>query len=671
MIDPRQPSPSAARAHLAQMTRARQAVDKGSPPPLAAVVWPAGLDRSLLSTLPLTVRVSNCLNRAKLMSGNAPITVAALLRTPSFGRTSLADFVRSVEKYLVDCTLTPSTQECGSPEADVPTVAAPVAHTDHNESEKLSDGSDSNSPASLLTLDRAGAAPFRRWNLATEGFRSLLATSADVLGTATLADALRPELVRLAGRMRLDTALRSVGLHEAMLGTASLPALVSRRLQSTLDGFTENERAVVHARLVQSPVATLEEAGLRIGVTRERVRQIQVKVEPKIEAALGTELHVIALTLQERLDPIVAEAELNQHIDRVIPALSASVATLFRNALIRAMRLTLNHGLYANDQAEQLTRDVRDRAQELADDVGLVPEQQLVESLPDVHWRRVWPRLRRRSALHTIHGSLSLRDSAKARAKAALLSIGRPATREEIGALCGYEAKQVGAYLANVASVVKADRDRWGLRDWVDDVYDGIVGEIIQRIDEDGGVTTTDRLLTELPSKFNVSPQSVRAYMHTSRFEVRDGLISLANPASIRLRDLDDVVHGRDEDGAPFWTFVVETRHFRGYSVVGVPPEFAKALGCEPESGVDVAIENLPNCRALSLHWRLASTTGASLGYLAEPLRLLGLQSGDRARVAIAARRSIRLSPEHGTTPLHPQEADATLARMLRRRRAI
>ena len=606
------------------------------------------------------------------MSGNAPITAAALLRTPSFGRTSLADFVRSVERYLVDCTLTPSTQERGSPEPNAAIIAAPVAHTDHNESERLSDESSSaTSLASLLaTLDRASATPSARWNLASEGFRSLLATSADVLGTATLADALRPELLRLAGRMGLETTLRSVGLHEAMLGTASLPALVARRLQDTLDGFTEKERAVVHARLVQSPVATLGEAGLRLDVSRERVRQIQVKIERKIEAALGAELRVISLTLQERLDPIVAEAELNQQIDRVIPAVSTAVATLFRIALVRAMRLTLDDGLYANDQAERLIREIKRRARELADDVGLVPEQQLIESLPDEQWRRVWPRLRRRSALHTIHGSLSLRDSAKARAKAALLSIGHPATREEIGTVCGYGAKQVGAYLANVTSVVKADRDRWGLRDWVDDEYDGIVGEIIQRIDEDGGITTTERLLTELPAKFNVSPQSVRAYMQTSRFEIRNGSIRLANPTSIRLRDLDDVIDGRDEDGAPFWTFAVESRHYRGYSVVGVPPEFAKALGCEPESGVDVGIENLPNCRALSLHWRLASTTGASLGYLAEPLRLLGLQSGDRARVAIAARRSVRLSPEHGTAPLR-QEADATLARMLRRRRAI
>ena len=470
----------------------------------------------------------------------------------------------------------------------------------------------------LVTIDRLRS-PSQRWRVATEGLRSLLATSVDILGTPSLADALRPDLLRLASRMGLDNTLRSVALHEAMLGTPSLPALVVRRLQETLNGLSARQLAVIEARLVQVPRATLEEVGRQFGVTRERVRQIQKRLEPKIEAALGEELHIIASTLQERLEPVIAADELERRIDLIGPDASATVTALFRDALIRAMGFTRNGGIYTNDSAEQAIRDVRLCARELADDVGLVKERDLITSLPDEKWQRFWPWLCRRSGLHSFCGSLALRNSAKARAKAALLSIGRPATRDEIGAVCGQEPSRVGATLSNIPSIVKADRDRWGIRDWIDDEYDGIVGEIIQRIEEDGGVTTTDRLLGEIPAKFNVSPQSVRAYMQTPRFDVRDGSISLASPASIRLRDLDDVIDGRDEDGAPFWTFVVESRYFDGYSVLGVPPEFAKALGCEPDSGVGIRIENLPNCRNLSVRWPLASTTGASVGHVAEP----------------------------------------------------
>ena len=674
MIAPRRPSPAEARAHLAGIERALQAVRKGSLPPADAVVWPTGLDRSLLFELSLSTRTQNCLNVAIPARGHFPVRTRTLRRNPSFGRTLLADLLLTVEKYLIDCTLAPDVPRRDTPKPVLPDRNSDIIVARHDSDEVLSSGSSpaAESLASLLaTIDRLRS-PRQRWGLSTDGLRSLLATSADVLGTPTLADALRPELMRLASRMGLDNTLRSVALHEAMLGTPSLPALVVQRIRETMNGFGARQLAVIEARIVQAPPASLEEVGRQFGVTRERVRQIQKGLEPKIEAAFGQELRIIASTLQEHLDPLTSADELERRIGQIVPDASTTVTTLFRNALIRAMGLTLNAGYYTNDDAEQVIRNIRLYARELADDVGLVQERDLVASLPSDKWRRFWPWLCRRAGLHSFYGSLALRDSAKARAKAALLSLGRPATRDEIGAVCAQEPNRVGAYLSNTPSVVKADRDRWGLRDWIDDEYDGIVGEIVQRIEEDGGVTTTERLLREIPTKFNVSPQSVRAYMYTPRFEIRDGSISLGNPASIRLRDLDDVIDGRDQDGAPYWTFVVDSRYFQGYSVIGLPPEFAKALGCKPDSGVDVDIQNLPDCRALTLNWRLATLTGASLGYLAEPLRLLGLQPGAKARVTIVASRTVTLSREDGSGPTSASvEADATLERILRRRRAI
>ena len=674
MADPRRPSAAEAKTHLAHLERALQAVRKDELPPADAVAWPSGLDRALLSELPLATRTSNCLSRAKLTSGQSQLTVLDLMRTSNFGRTSLADLLLTVEKYLLDRRLAPIGATDSSPGPAASRGSANSVDAHHGGADVVSQDSETTTESLMAltaTIDRLKS-PSERWCIATDSLKSVLSTSADIIGTPTLADALRPELMRLASRMGLDSALRSVGLHEATLGVPSVPALIVRRLRETLGALDERQQAVVQTRLAQAPPATLEKVGLELGVTRERVRQIQVKIEPKIEAAFGPELQIIASTLQERLDPLTPADELERQIDQITPDASQTVATLFRNALIRAMDLTLTSGLYTTDRAEQVIRDVRLQARELADDVGLVQEPDLVANLPDDKWLRFWPWLRRRAGLHSFYDSLALRDSAKARAKAALLSLGRPATRDEIGAICGQEPNRVGANLSNIPSVVKADRDRWGLRHWIDDEYDGIVGEIVQRIEEDGGVTTTERLLTEIPAKFNVSPQSVRAYMYSARFEIRNGSIRLANPASIRLRDLDDVIDGRDQDGAPYWTFVVDDRYFQGYSVVGVPPEFAKALGCEPDSGVDVEIQNLPECRALSLNWRLASLTGASLGYLAKPLRLLRLQPGEKARLTIASGRAVVLGLHNATTPASPSpEADATLERILRRRRAI
>ena len=54
-----------------------------------------------------------------------------------------------------------------------------------------------------------------------------------------------------------------------------------------------------------------------------------------------------------------------------------------------------------------------------------------------------------------------------------------------------------------------------------------------------------------LPSKFNVRASRVRAYMYSRKFEIRDGLISVANVSSLQLKHLDDVIDGRDVACAP------------------------------------------------------------------------------------------------------------------------
>ena len=640
MSQPQHPWPETARNYLAQIDIALRAVHEDTEVPFAALVWPAGLNRSTIHWLPVSVRTWNCFKQGKLMDGDSPLSAEDVLRLRGFGRLSLKNLLFNVENFLLDCV-----------ENDGASFGRPLYPADEvlRETETASIGAWAQSEAQLST-----------WNHVRENLLPLLATSADLLGTLTLADAL-PEILHLASRMKLTPTLDSVEIRDIVERTQSLPKLVAERLHRTLETASVRQRAVIQARLIQAPPARLEEVGLRFDISHERVRQIQSKLQNRIKEALGEELGVIAATLKGQLGPMVPEADLDRRIEGVVPNGSPIVYCLFRKALIREMGFALHDGIYVDERVVEALGTVCTGARALADDVGLVDERQLIETLPGEGWQSFWPWLCERSGLHRFHGMLALRDTARARAKAALMSIGRSATREEIASLCRFEDSGiVGSTLSNVASVVRADKDRWGLREWIDDEYDGIVGEIVQRIEEDGGATTTERLLAELPRKFNVSPVSVRTYMKTPKFEIRDGSIRLADVSAIRLRDLDDVIHGRDDNGAPYWTFIVESRHFKGYSVFGVPPEFAKALGCSPDSGSGIRIENLADDRRkLSLRWRLSSQSGATLGYLSEPFRQLGLRPGDRARVTIKG---------PGLVDLRAQDTDARVRRSRRGR---
>ena len=630
---PPQPSRDMARFYLSKIDHALRAVHSSAEVPPTAVVWPAGLDRRILRSLPLSVRTYNCLTSAKLMEGSSLLKAEDLLHLPNFGVRSLRDMLVNVATYLLKYARTSSIDE-------------------------------------INTQTQIGST---LWDRTRETLLPLLATSVELLGTRTLADALHPDVLRLASRMGLAAELHAIRVHDVIERTQSVSSRIAARLEQVLETAPKRQQTIIQLRLVETPPATLRDVGRQLSITRERVRQIQVKCERRIKAALGKEIRIVAATLKDRLDPIVLESNMEVIINEIGPKGSFMAQALFRRFLLASMEFTLDSGFYIDGKAAEVLRDLRTGARSLADDVGLVHEQQLIATLPSEEWHRFWPWLRDRSGFHELHGTLALRDTTKARAKAALMSIGRSATRDEIAAVCGFQDSQtVGATLSNIPSVARADKERWGLREWIDDEYDGIIGEILQRIEEDGGSTTTERLLTELPKKFNVSPASVRAYMQTPRFETHDGSVSLADTSKIQLRHLDDVIHGRDDSGAPYWTFVVEGRYFEGYSVVGVPPEFAKSLGCKPDSSIGVHIENVAGCRELSLRWRLASLTGASLGYLSEPLHKLGLRPGDRARVTIKGMRMVALNGQSDETQTHsPGMADATLERILRRRRML
>ena len=671
-VFPERPSPRAAELHLLSIQDALNAIDEGLVPHSGCLAWPAGLERANLEDMPLRVRTWNCLHGACLIGGADSLTVRELLALPHFGRKSLEDLLLGTKQFLESCI-----RDDG---AGYSSDAEPSQTADSSSAEvDLPGPTRQANPSSFPRLDQEGAIPAipvakpqSPWGRAGELLAPLLAAMSELHGTRTLADALNPECMFLASRMGIASELEDVSIDSIIGNTSGLAATIVDRLEQEIEDSTEDQRIIIESRLLGVPPQTLEQVGTTLGVTRERVRQIQLKLERRMETAFGNEFSVLSAVLKDKFDHLIPENEMQSQLEGLLPDNQGSARVLLLNKLIASLGLTLEDGFFFDEEAKRVAHEIRLAAKRIADDAGLVDEETLIECLPRESWHSFWPWFRKHCKLSDLHGSTAIRNTAKARLKAAVIAIGRPASREEIAALCGMEEGRVGGQLSNIPSIVRADKDRWALEDWVDDVYEGIVAEIIQRITEDGGVTTTERILRELPEQFGVSTVSVRAYMQTPKFKVQDGCISLANPSSVRLRDLDDVIDGRDPDGAPYWTFVVEERYFNGYSLTGVPPEFAKELGCEPDNSSVVRIAEPAGCRDLSIRWPLSSPQGATLGYVSDPLKKLGLRSGQRARVTIKGDALVDVSAQDSSLQESPaSQADAILARMKNRRRAL
>ncbi len=447
-------------------------------------------------------------------------------------------------------------------------------------------------------------------------------------------------------------------------------------LKNTL---TQIEALILEKRLFHPNPTSFQSIGKQVGQTGESIRRTQKRFEHKIDEVIKPVKETVELFRRE-LDPIIEYSELDKRISDILACFTGNSAPDFvKKIIVHHLNYSDCSNLYISSEAQQLVKELKKSANSIADDVGLIDENALKHQLPNNSWEEFWPMLLQCCKLHRIGEHLALRDTARAQVKAALLTIGRPATKEEIASLSQIPLKKIGGQLSIISSITRSDKQRWGLAEWIDDEYEGITAEIIQRINEDDGATKLSRLLDELPRLFGVSESSVRTFASTPQFHIRDGYVSLADTSSISLRHLDDVIEGYNEDNSPYWSFIVEDRYFDGHSLAGFPPELANALGCKPNESIRVKVDMPLGCRDVSISWRLSSISGPSLGYLSDPLRKLGAVEAERVLLIVKSSNSVEFrlansldedpaSQEHKSTT---SKSDFLLERIKNRRRVL
>lgn len=640
----------------------------GTEPPQELIIVPAHADIMRLLGCPLRRRTRNCLRRAlnsNMLQEGKPVTVGQLVALPGFGIRSLLDLMCVVEAAEDVGAFLPSTTDDSPPSASLSEAETKTA----------------------MASDALSA----QWSPAIPVLVRLFAASEELDGARTLTDVLNSSVGELVAALGMTDYLDEVKVSEPADGL-SLAEEVVADLAALRASLTPLEQAILEKRILTSRPLTLEELGQAANLTRERIRQIEKSVESRLHhpsasgAAVLCWIAVLGVLLRNQLGPITNRDALEGCISATFHLAEnnsddeRAVADMARHLLRENSGYSPTAGFCLSQTASDTIAELKKAAQDLADEVGLIDESNLMDRLPDDSLEHHWDQLIALCGLHRLCGHLALRDTAKAKAKAAVLSLGRPATKEEIGELCGLASNRLGAQLSAIPGVIRADKKRWGLSEWIDDEYEGIPAEIIQRIEEDGGATRLERLLEELPRMFDVTERSVEAYAKSARFRISDGYVSVADPSAITLRALEDVIHGRTDNGLPFWSFKVEDRYFDGYSLAGLPPEIAKSLGCEPDGNLRVQLMAPEGCEPVSVRWPLTSLTGATLGYLAEPLRLLGACQDERIHLVLESSRSVSLrrpSSAHSRAD-QPDDSDDSserarelLERMKERRRGF
>ena len=338
------PNSDEAQRHLDELRPALEAHRKHSMPNASSIVWPSGLNRLVVTDLSLRARTRNCLNQNRFFERTGPLTVRSLMVMENFGRTSLRDLLGELERYLKAC---------------------------------IHDGIVAPHPCATTTNDATSIEPSEPehaifvhseigdWNRTAEVLRPLLAAAAELNDLETVADVLSTELSELAAILKITPELKAIKIGNLAIGSRGPVSVALERLEDALFSMQPAQRTVVEHRLLRDPQPTLAEVGTLLGVTRERIRQHQVKAQTRITNALGSKLQLVASVLSDKLDPIMAERSFHRRIHVTLGSGDSTAHRLFRQALIAEMGYTRKQGAFMNGQARSLASQIRSHAREL------------------------------------------------------------------------------------------------------------------------------------------------------------------------------------------------------------------------------------------------------------------------------------------------------------------
>ncbi|UYP20207.1 hypothetical protein OED52_06640 [Rhodococcus sp. Z13] len=408
------------------------------------------------------------------------------------------------------------------------------------------------------------------------------------LFTQTLPIGTPQDVVRAKKRLEVLTSTAVLGAERA-LDAASILNRSIRKLDDRAIG-------ILRDRMFADSPLTLDAIGSKLGVTRERVRQIESKARSALLSELGDDsgspLASLAQAAQRTIHDVLPLSALLEEM----PSLKHTVDTVQQPAWRVLDRLDdsyeIEDGWCASPTVEAARTATATQIEEFVDGYGVA----LVASLDFID---IEPEDRKRAITaewleycgYTIDGDhlLTRTQSVQDYAASILSVVGSPLSSDDIIARFAVErnVRSLRNALAKDDRFTRVDRDRWALSEWGLDTYSDIRSLIRSELTSNGGRIGLDTLIEKITSKYSVSPSSVTAYASSAPFETNDGVVQLATgPREVRKTPQQTRRMFRRPDG---WSIRVKVTkdHLRGSGSVA-PTAVAGILDLQPGETVQL-----------------------------------------------------------------------------------
>jgi hypothetical protein len=399
---------------------------------------------------------------------------------------------------------------------------------------------------------------------------------------------------------------------------------------------------------------TLVDIAARWNITRERVRQIETKASDKLRDRFT---EVFKRLGKQSISP------LSCHVFQtdVLYAIATQIAGYSRHGDILSGFLAdifgpwqrVGHWIYhssLHDSVEQLRKSLAEQG----DPYGIIASESIEIGCEGLFLSEMDRDqfLKEEFGLGHYFGIWTSKNTMRCQVAAALRKIGRPATKEELAKLLEHPTQSVGSILGNIEGIVRADRYRWGFDEWIEDAYDGIYGEIEQRINEYNGSVPIHIIMSEIPAQFDVAESSVKAYLSSSAFVVDNGMVRMASKEEYVPRSPSrcaDAIRIGDRWG---YRSSIYDRHFNGYSL-GVNFDVAFANGLRPGDDLVVPVDGCDE--EVSLIWRSRNLNRlVDVGRVTNYLLARGYNAGETL-ILIPSREKIEIIHERDLHTRFPE----------------